>query len=380
MREEAPVHWHPRLEAWLVTRYAEAVAALKDRRLGSGTVHKLFESLAPGPREHFEPMHRSLGLWLLYQDAPDHGHTRALLGKVFTPRMVARLRPLLEETVGALLDAVEPRGEMDLMGELAVPLPVMAIAGLLGAPREEHARLKRWTDALSEAIGRHRASVEHLEEAHRAWAEMMGFFRELVVERRQRPQDDLVSAMVTAEVQGRQLTEEEVLASCGALLFGGSETTTHLMGNGVLALLAWPEQRARLEAEPGLLGSAIEEFLRYDSPTQAAGRVAVEDLELGGQHIRKGQGVIVLLGAANRDPARFPEPDVLDLGRRDNAHVAFSFGPHYCLGASLARLEAEVAFTQLLRRFPRLCCAESRLEWLANPTIRGVTRLPLKLR
>lgn len=380
LREEDPVHWHERAEVWSLTRHADISRALRDKRLGNQYLHKLFEKLSPEAQDRFEPMRRSLHLWLLYRDPPDHTRVRALVAQAFTHKVLVGMRSSIADTVRALLDRVQPRGEMELIGDLAYPLPIMVISALLGAPPEEREQFKRWADELARLLGHHRADEAKAEAAFGVWGEMNEYFRHLADARRRAPQNDLVSAMVAAEEQGHRLTSEEVLATCAALLYAGSETTTHLIGNAVLALLAHPEQRAWLQADlPGRMESAIEECLRYDAPTQAAARIATEDLELGGKRIQEGQGVIALLGAANRDPAQFERPDELLLSREENPHLAFSLGPHYCLGAPLARLEGQIALTALWGRFPALRLRGDRIEWLKNPTIRGVVALPLEL-
>ncbi|HVE82316.1 MAG TPA: cytochrome P450 [Myxococcales bacterium] len=383
LRASDPVHWHERAEVWVLTRHADISRALRDRRLGNQYLHKLFEKLAPQAQERFAPMQRSLQLWLLYRDPPDHTRVRSLLAQAFTHKVLQGMRPAIEETVGELLDKVAPRGgRMELIEDLAYPLPIIVTAALLGAPAGEREQFKHWADELARLLGHHRADEAKAEAAFAVWGEMNEYFRRLADERRREPRNDLISAMVAAEEQGSRLTPEELLSSCAAVLYAGSETTTHLIANSVLALLAHPEQRAWLQEDlAGRMEGAVEEFLRYDAPTQAATRIATEDLEVGGKPIRKGQGVIAMLGAANRDPEVFARPDdlLLSRSREENPHLAFSLGPHYCLGAPLARLEGQVALAALLSRFPHLRCGADRLEWLRNPTIRGVNALPLEL-
>jgi pimeloyl-[acyl-carrier protein] synthase len=384
LRAEDPVHWHERAEVWMLTRHADISRALRDKRLGNQYLHKLFEKLPPEAQGRFEPMQRSLRLWLLYRDPPDHTRVRTLLGQAFTAKMVHAQRPVIEDIVRAQLDGVQARGAgaMELIEDLAYPLPIMVTAGLLGAPAEEREQFKHWADELARLLGHHRADEAKAQAAFAVWGEMCAYFQALADQRRREPRPDLVSAMVAAEDQGKKLTSEELLASCMALLFAGSETTTHLIANAVLALLAHPDQLAWLQEDlEGRMEGAVEEVLRYDAPTQAATRIATEDVEIGGKVIKKGQAAISMLGAANRDPAVFSDPETLVLSRprEQNPHIAFSLGPHYCLGAPLARLEGQIALTALLARFPKLRCPADQLEWLKNPTIRGVKALPLQL-
>jgi cytochrome P450 len=329
-------------------------------------------------------MERSLQLWVLYRDPPDHTRVRGLLAQAFTHKVVQAQRPAIEEMVRTLLDRVLARGggSMELIEDLAYPLPIMVTAGLLGAPAGEREQFKHWADELAHLLGYHRPDEAKAQGAFVVWNEMNEYFRQLADARRKEPRADLISAMVAAEEQGKKLSSEEILSNCAALLYAGSETTTHLIANSVLALLAHPEQRAWLQEDLGSrMEGAVEECLRYDAPTQAATRIATEDVEIGGKVIRKGQPVISMLGAANRDPDVFKDPDSLWLGRphAENPHIAFSLGPHYCLGGPLARLEGQIALTALLTRFPKLRCEARTLEWLKNPTIRGVKALPLEL-
>jgi pimeloyl-[acyl-carrier protein] synthase len=284
----------------------------------------------------------------------------------------------VEALVEELLDRVAPRGEMELVRDLAAPLPVIVIAELLGVPAADRERLVQWSEDLIELLDP-LSGREGLDPPKRASRALAGYFRELLAQRRREPRDDLLSAMLAAEERGEHLQEGELLSLCSLILAAGNETTRNLIGNGVRALLAHPEERKRLRDDPALLPSAVEEFLRYDGPIQMTDRVATEDCEIGGQAIRAGQLVGVLLGSANRDPERFPEPDRLDLGRPDNRHLAFGHGLHFCLGAGLARLEAQVAIGGLLRRFPDFRGDPEPPGWKASVVIRGPTALPLRL-
>jgi cytochrome P450 len=281
--------------------------------------------------------------------------------------------------VDGLIDAVEPTGQMDVIADLAYPLPTTVIADLLGLPTADRARFKQWSDDIAAGffliVGRETAAA--VRRAYESQVALAAYFRELVAERRAHPRDDLLSALVAAEADGAMLSEDELLATCVLLLFAGHETTTNLIGNGVLALLEHADQFERLQQEPALLGSAIEEFLRYDGPVQATARRATVGFELHGTRVNPGDYLLLVLGAANRDPAQFAEPDRLDLGRADHRHLAFSLGPHFCLGAALARLEASVAFESLLRRLPRLRAGPAPPVRRPDFFLRGLASLPV---
>ncbi len=312
---------------------------------------------------------------MLVVDPPDHTRLRTLVQKAFTPRVVERLRPRIEALVKEALDEAEARGSMDLVADLAYPLPVTVIAELLGVPVEDRSAFRRWSDALVGALDPvaltdRRSAVLAARDALHAYLERV------VAERRAAPRDDLISRLVEAEEQGDRLSGPELLAMGVLLLVAGHETTVNLIGNGINALLAHPDQLARLRDEPELIEPAVEELLRYDSPVQLTGRVALEELELGGRRVEPGQMLMLLLGAANRDPRVFAEPERLDLGRDPNPHLAFGRGIHFCLGAPLARLEGQIAIRELVRRFPTLRLAGTP-ERRPTVTLRGFASLPL---
>jgi cytochrome P450 len=300
------------------------------------------------------------------------------VSRAFTPRHVEeRLAPRIEALVDELLAEARERGELDVMRDFAEPLPAIVIAELLGVPAEHREQFKHWSDGIVGTLGAPFASPEVQQRAMESAIGLAGYFREVIEERRRAPKDDLISALIAAEEQGQALSEEELLATLVLLLVAGNETTTNLIGNGMLALLRNRDQLERLRDDPSIAESAVEELLRYDSPVQATGRVAMEDIEVGGTVVKEGQVAFLLLGAANRDPAVFAEPDRLDLTRRDNRHVAFGYGIHFCLGAPLARVEAQVALPSLLRRFPDLRLATEELDWGGGLILRGLKSLPV---
>jgi cytochrome P450 len=315
---------------------------------------------------------------ILITDPPDHTRVRSLVNKAFTPRHVARLREHIQAVCDDLLAAVDGRGRMDVMADLATQLPAIVIAELLGVPAEDRLRFKEWSNDLISLLGNPdpRGAVERFE---RGLHGLLSYLREVIAERRRAPRDDLISGMIAAQEARDALTDAELLATSNLLLVAGHETTTNLIGNGLLALLRHPDAMARLRDEPARVPDAVEEMLRYDSPVQATVRVTTEPVELGGQAIPAGALVVALIGAANRDPAVFPEPDRFDVTRTGNRHLSFGFGPHFCLGAPLARLEGEVVFRTLLARYPRMRLERDDIQHRPNFALRGLLALPVVL-
>src|SRR5262245_11569863 len=375
LRTADPVHRHS-LGFFVLTRYDDVSAFLRDPRFGKSGYQALFDSrLGAGPDGPW------LALSMLFRDPPDHTRLRALVNKAFTPRVVEALRGHVQDIVDRLLARVAGAGQMDVIEDLAYPLPVIVISELLGVPLGEGDLVKQWSRDIARAIDAIALPVgpEVVERGRRATEAMVGYFRRLIGERRGKPGPDLLSGLIEAEEAGDRLSERELLSTCILLYVAGHETTVNLIGNGLLALLYHPDERRRLQDDPGLLTAAIEEFLRYDGPVQRTGRQAAQDVEIGGVPIPAGSLVLGLLGAANRDPAHFAEPDCLDLRREEPRHLAFGSGIHYCLGAPLARLEAQVAIGTVLRRFPSLALVVERLTWRPSSTLRGLDALPVVL-
>jgi len=371
---EVPVPGFSGPGVWLLTRYEDVHATLRDPRFSVDRMR------APLIRENLDRMPAFLrqsaqGLRsMLVMDPPDHTRVRKLVNKAFTPRRVSALRERTVEIVGELLDAVMPAGRMDLIHDLAEPLPAIVIAELLGVPAEDHRQFRAWSSQLIAGIGAPTAEERQRASATAA-ASLFGYLAEVIAERRRAPRDDLISAMIQAQESSDALSDEELLATSNLILLAGHETTTNLIGNGMLALLREPEQLARLRAEPGLLPTAIEELLRFDGPVQATVRIATEDIPIGEELVPEGAMVLVSIGAANHDPAVFDAPDRLDVARDPNPHLSFGFGTHFCMGAPMARLEAEVAFTALLGRFPDLRLLEDAPSYRPNPILRGLQSL-----
>ncbi|WP_353943024.1 cytochrome P450 [Streptomyces sp. HUAS MG91] len=383
LREHSPVHrttLPSGVEAWLVTRYADARQALADQRLSKNPVHHADD--AQGKSKTGIPGERSAGLMthLLNIDPPDHTRLRRLVSKAFTPRRVAEFAPRVQELTDGLIDGFAARGSADLIHEFAFPLPIYAICDLLGVPREDQDDLRDWAGMMIRHGKGPRGGVA------RAVKKIRRYLADLIHRKRLGDGDDLISGLIRASDHGEHLTEDEVVAMCFVLLFAGFETTINLIGNGTHALLRHPEQRAVLQSalargEHGLLETGVEELLRFDGPVEmATWRYATEDLEIGGVAVAEGDPVLVVLAAADRDPARFDHPDTLDLARRDNKHLGYGHGIHYCIGAPLARLEGHTALATLLTRLPDLRLGEdpAELRWRGGLIMRGLRTLPVE--
>ncbi len=377
LRTEDPVHWDPFLHAWVVTQYADVVTVLY-RFSASRTPAP--EQLAAMGLETLTPLARVLVKQMLFLDGEAHGRMRGLAAHAFTPRRVAVLREHIEEITSRLLDAAAQRGSMDVVADLGAPLPAIVTAEMLGVPSEDHAQLKNWSADFAEVLGNFQHNPDHAARMLRTTNAMSEYFRDRIREQRRQPREGLINALLTAEIDGDRLSEEEIVANCIITMVGGQETTTNLIGNGVLALLRHPDQLARLRADLSLVPSAVEELLRFEPPTQHTARLAPEDLTMGGRLLKKRQAVIAVIGAANRDPERFADPDRLDVGRADNRHLAFGWGPHFCFGAPLARIEGQTAFAMLLARFSHIELEPGPLVWRQNLALRGLERLPVRLR
>ena len=381
LREADPVHWSDANGGWMLTRYDDVLATLKDTRHFSsrGRFSAVIERIPPDVRARVQPLEDHFKVGLIASDPPDHTRMRALVNRAFTPRVVEQLRPRIQALVDGYLDAVQDRGEMDVVRDLAYPLPATVIAELLGAPPEDRDRFKRWTAGIMAFQGTGRVRPEVIEESQRALLEMRAFLTDLAEQRRRAPREDLMSRLVEAEEEGEKLTHAELMTTCVTLLTAGHETTTSLIGSGLYTLLRHPDQLRVLRERPDLMPSAIEEMLRYESPLQRNPRSVAADVELDGKRLRRGDYVMQVLGAANRDPAQFPEPDRFDVTRQPNRHVAFGFGIHFCVGASLARLEAPIAIESVLRRMPRLKLAvdHDAIRWHQHGLLRGLTSLPV---
>ncbi len=377
LQDEDPVHWSEILGGWVLTRYDDVKAALGDPRLSSDRITPFVNHYAKGGGGELGELGRLVGLWAVFTDPPTHTRLRGLMNRAFTSRAVEQLRPRIEEIVAELLGAVQPSGRMDVIRDFAYPLPITVIAEMIGVSREDREAFKIWSDELAAFIGSASATPGKYERAARAISAMADYFRRMIPARRANPTEDIMSALVAAWERDDPRGEDELVASCILLLFAGHETTTNLIGNGVLALLRHPAQARALRDRADLTASAVEEILRYDGPTPTMVRVAVEDIGLEGRTIRRGDRVFTMINAANRDPRQFAEPDRLDLARANNRHIAFGYGIHFCLGAPLARLEAQIALPALLRALGEPALDIGEPAWLDSLVFRGVKSLPV---
>ncbi|MSP87446.1 MAG: cytochrome P450 [Alphaproteobacteria bacterium] len=378
LRLTDPVHRSDVLGGWVLTRYADCRAALNDKRLSADRITPFRDHLQPSARERVADLLRLLGQWAAFTDPPVHSRLRGLMNKAFTPRAIERLRPGIQALVDRLIDPILGTSEIELIRDFAYPLPATVIAAMIGVPRADLDTFKRWSDDLAAFVGNSLATPDKRDRAQAGAVEMTAYFRALAGEHRRQPQDDILSGLIAATEDGDRLSEDELVATCVLLLFAGHETTTNLIGNGMLALLRHPDQWTRLAADPSLIESAVEEMLRYDGPTMAMTRIALEDVCYGEHIIERGDRLYLMLNAANRDPEIFPAPDRFDVGRVDNRHISFGYGIHYCLGAPLARLEATIGMSSLLARLPGLSLATDRPEWSDSLVLRGVKALPLR--
>jgi len=378
LHEEGPLHYiavGSEMAVWSIFSHAEISAIARDPRLSAKRAQKMISILPLQSQPEFREMARMLSLWLIFMDPPEHTRLRKLLNKAFSPAAVDGLRPQVEAIVDRTLKAISPGSEIELMTEFANPLPALIIMEMLGVPLAMQDTFLRWSRAVAAFRGRPDSTVEQARAAQDALIAMTDFFRKTVAERRRHKGTDLISLLIDIEEEGEVLTEEELLAQCVALLFAGHETTRNLIGNGMYTLLKHPQETEELRANPGIIRSAVEELLRFESPVQFTARVLKEDIEICGQRIPKRFSILCMLGAANRDPRQFEEPNRLNLKRLNNQHLAFSAGPHFCIGAQLARLEGQIAILNLVQRFPNMKLAGPRPEWAPTFGFRGLKSL-----
>ena len=379
LREQAPVQQS--LPGLIVcSRYADCATLLRHPKASSdgrkATAFQEYAAQNPGAFDADEFMNETRPF--LFLDPPDHTRLRGLVNKAFTPHVVERLRPRIQEIVDELLDAAAARGELDVIEDLAYPLPVRIISEMLGVPAEDHERFKDWSRELARSLDPEAVIPPDLMQRRQAAAEAFrDYFTGLIAARRKDPRDDLLSALIAAEEQGDRLTQDELLATCTVLLIAGHETTVNLIGNGTLALLRHPGEQARLRADRSLVRTGVEEMLRYDPPVQLTARIALEDIALSAGVLRKGEQAVLLLGSANRDPEQFPDPERFDVARAENRHLAFGMGIHFCLGAPLARVEGQIAIGSLLARSRELRPLVEQPEYKENVTLRGLAALPV---
>lgn len=370
LRAKDPVHWSTLAHAWVFSRYEDVDAILRDHRRFSNDARN--RHIPRGLRSSTAFPRRSM----FFLDPPDHTRLRALVNKAFTPGAIEALKPDIQRIMEKLLDQIEDPASFDVMAAIAQPLSVLVLAKLLGSPPEDRVRLAGWSHRVARTL-EPTASAAEDQHATQSAHDLDDYFRGIIAERHAQPQPDLISALVAGEDMGDKLNQNELLMMLRLLLVAGHETTTDLIGNGLLALLHHPKQMHLLREEPNLMESAVEELLRYDSPVQVDARAALEDMEIRGRQIKKGQGIIPLIGSANHDADVFSHPQRLDITRKQASNISFGRGIHYCLGAPLARLEARIAFEVLLRRFSDIRLATDRPPFKDNLALRGLKALPV---
>jgi cytochrome P450 len=385
LRERAPIHRND-LGFWVVSRHADCLAVLRDRRASSDSLNVAVERMPEGfrtPVAADDPVAQAMLEMrpFLFRDPPDHTRLRGLVAKAFTPKVVESLRVRTQQVVDELLDVAVEEDRVDLLEAFAYPLPVRVICDLLGVPLEDQDRFKGWSNALARGLDPDfLLTAEVIEERSAAVLQFSQYFFDLLADRRRAPGEDLLSRLVTVEDGGTVLSEAELLSTCILLLVAGHETTVNLISGGTLALLRHPDQLERFRTDPGVTRSAVEEMLRYVSPVQLTGRALTEPCEFGGVKFAAGDFAMLLLASGNHDPEQFDDPERFDVTRTPNNHLGFGFGIHHCLGAPLARMETQVALTSLVRRAPGLALAVDDVAYKSNVVLRGMESLPVALR
>ncbi len=369
-REESPVFWSEKNKYWIVTRYKDVHEILRDlsyeKQLHKWSqVNPLLKLLPP-----VSNLMKSRANWMLNQDPPDHTRLRGLVNRAFTPKMVNEMRSHIEDIANHYIDELMDKPEFDLVSNFAFPIPVTVIAEMLGVPKEDREKFKKWSNTLIDTL-EPTPNIEHLTKANGANSELTEYFRVIANARRKEPKNDLISALVAAEEEGDRLSEDELLANCILILVAGHETTVNLISSAVRLLLQHPEQLALLKSKPELISGAIGEVLRYESPVQVVRRLAGDDMQLEGTRIKKGDMMVLLIGSANRDPEQWPDPDRFDITRDTKKHMAYGYGIHHCLGSSLADAEAQIAITALFKRLPDLRLVDRHIEIRHPFALRG---------
>ena len=381
LREADPAHYNPHLRAWVVTRYEDNKRLLLDRNLSSNRLKPFFESLTDGERERISRLIHYLSRWMVFTDPPDHTRLRQTLAQVFSVAAMNGRRPAIIKRVESLLESLAQCEQIDFITDFAGPLPALVIMDMLGVPESELAQMKTLSDQIAGFIGSARNSPNKYLIAEQATVQMGELFSELIAARRKRPRDDALTGMIHAEYDGIRLNDDDLVACCIMMLFAGHETTTNLLGNGMLALLAFPAEMTRLRSNPDLVAYAVEEMLRYDGPSGVQVRQATTEIVLHDKTIRAGDRIFLMLNAANRDPRSYIEPDSFLIERERVAHLSFGWGPHLCIGFPLARIEGQEVFPRMLAQWSSIVRTNNAtLPYLDSIVFRGVKSLPLRVR
>jgi pimeloyl-[acyl-carrier protein] synthase len=375
LRQQDPVHWDPYMHAWVVTSYSEVVTVLMNYSADRAPTAERLDHLGLSFMKPFAEMMRKQ---MLFMNPPMHARLRAICSAAFTPRRVEAMRQEIEAVANELIDKTISSGRMDLLADFAGPFPAIVTAKMLGVPIEDHRQLGAWVIDVAEVLGNFQHHPDRVAQIVQSLEDFKAYVAGRMEQERTRPTNGLIYALMTSEVDGHRLTDEEVIVNVIVTLIGGHETTTNLIASGFLTLLRTPDCFEQLRRQPENMPSAIEELLRFESPVQHTARIAPADTQLGGKTIQQGSRVVASLAAANRDPDRFHNPDSLNLLRSDNRHLAFGWAAHFCFGAPLARMEGQIAFATLLRRLARPALFDSKLEWRNNAGLRGLTALPIR--
>ena len=379
LQEHDPVHWSPALKSWVLTRYDDVRQVCMGQGVSSDRLRPFYESLKDERRDILSGVMRYLNHWLVFKAPPEHTRLRKMMNVVFSLQLIQSREVAIRKTVDQLLGGMDQSHEVDFMEKVAVLLPAFVILDMMGLPREDFAEIKKWSDDLRLFIGTSRTEEDKYKKARDGADRMSSYFRDVILQRRQSPGEDVITAMVTATDSNGALSDDELVAMCMLVLFGGHETTTSLLGSAVVALIQHPDQKQKLFEVPSLIDSAIEELLRYDGPSNSIARVVAVDHELHGKKLVAGDRVFAMINAANRDPRRFDRPHSLILDRTPNRHLTFGQGLHFCLGAPLARLEAKVCIGALVAQYPGMRFGQGEVKWLDALVMRGPTQLPLVL-
>lgn len=380
LRSEDPVHWSKDWNCWVISRYSDVLACMRQdgrKFLASGRFGSSVEMLPEKIRADYDPIKQHYSVGLLHSDPPDHTRLRSVLNKALTPQVIEEMRPRIEVIANDLLDKVQDTGKMEVISDFASPLPSIVTLDLIGLPLEDREQLKEWAYEISTFSAANRLTVDIAERSQRNLLQAREYLESVAAKRLNEPRDDIISRLVGVETQDGGVSMGELLSTTVTFLNGGHTTTASLISSGLFALFQNPDQLRKLQDNPSSVPMAVEEFLRYDAPNQRTTRTVKEDIEIGNNTIQQGQTIMMLIGSANRDSEQFTDPDSLDIDRKPNRHLSFAMGPHFCIGASLARLEAEIAFNTMLRRFPNMQLEHDELEWQSDAQIRSLKSLPV---
>lgn len=378
LREEDPVHWNERYRSWFIHKHEDVLAALRNPAFSSDRVRPIYtDHLSEDKREARRPTFEVLSHWMVFLDPPEHTRLRQLVQPAFTPKAVAKMRPRVEQVVRETLESLADRQSFDFVRDLAYPIPAIIIAELIGVPADERDQFKKWSDDILTLVFGAEGQADRRELAQQGLVELTDYLRGMIAQARANPGDDIISSLVLAHDVEPPLSDDEIISTCALLVFGGHETSTNLIANGMRQFLLHPEQMDLLRENPALVTAAVEEMLRFDGPSRMEARRLVEEIDLRGKHLRAGDNVLLVQSAANRDADVFRDPDVLDITRNPNPHVGFGFGVHHCLGNFLARLEAQVAYVEIMKAMPDLALGDVEATWHPTMMSRGMKTMPV---